>query len=693
MSGRCNGGDLDRVEELTLKDPGLVRRMKSLCPTSLRGHPEHLALGSKNLVTRQMDFDFIGSRYRAANTREASSLASESIISLLYGWSRRYQRLGTFFEGKEGLNLVTLTALLDIRQKLGQGRHCDRFREFIDRAQGEICKRLDILDVAPEGLQGLSGVSGKVAGLLPLLELHNDALTLAAGIMDSGSDNPERALSVVDNASLPILMLALGEIGRMQRDRLAGNILLVLRDRLFDAEKGGFRNCRINKGELLVQSTYCTHPFLLIGLVAIAGRIEMPHAGSDLSAPIPEHIRSAWARAPLLYRPMRTSQAEILACFSRGDEIALLRQDNIWVSSFSLLSWLVHYHTIEPLLESYGGGASIDFMAVEELFFALLEEMAHAAATAMIRVAPWPWGMRYAMTIRHDVDRIPDPAVFKRLTGFHTHNKLAVSWYWLPWRLDTQQMQWQMEAGHEIGLHSVRARDKNREIAMLEAPMGGLSRVEGETFHGTAADFWIGYPSVRLAAEAGLGHTELALNMLQFPYASFPWMDSNGEIRLLQGPVGITYNASTDVDKGQIRKSARIGDIGYVREWAARGLAITLLNHPDINFARLVEYVEALPEGGRLNWTAGKVAKWWRSTHCLDRLRITGRDGKFQIAAQDDLEGLTLEFFLPPGRQTGPPMLDGTPAGQDAWKLDPDGMLRLRLNLRAGHRRTVQLCD
>jgi hypothetical protein len=327
----------------------------------------------------------------------------------------------------------------------------------------------------------------------------------------------------------------------------------------------------------------------------------------------------------------------IVSVAVEGTEIPLLWQrGKVVATGFQLLAHLVHMHTVEPVSEPFTAFRSTDALVLEYLLMHVLGTALARSAPRTVHVGPWPWGATYALTIRHDVDRVLEPNQFSRLFEFERKHGLAVSWFWLPDRLEADQLAvLEGDSSHEIALHAIRVDNKARELDVLKA---AVSRpILGEAIHG-AGDGWLGYLGIRAAIHAGLLYTELAPSIADCPYARYPWVDAEGRIGS-DRIIGVTYNISIDG-----RLGTQPGSEG------GPGLYRQLLNHPDLNFDRLKNWVEALPVDGRINWTCEQVARWWRATHSVGQLtfrhapQTSAEELRFEVAALERIDDVELRL-------------------------------------------------
>jgi hypothetical protein len=89
-----------------------------------------------------------------------------------------------------------------------------------------------------------------------------------------------------------------------------------------------------------------------------------------------------------------------------------------------------------------------------------------------------------------------------------------------------------------------------------------------------------------------------------------------------------------------------------VPRWIERGGLLQVMNHPDLNVDELFSFLASLPETGRLDWTAGDAAAWWRRSHVGDELTVTTRPAgdAIEVWSASGVDDLALELLLPDGR-------------------------------------------
>lgn len=686
--GLASGGEPVRLNgspRLELIDAKLRSDLGRRSPAVMGANPQHLTLDDKALTTREMEFDFIGARFKAMAASRSAESAAAMLISVLQVFKRRFERNGFLFEDI-GFDLWMALSLQLVATKLSHGRYEDQFQGFIRQAIQATLRRYATCNVSQEQRQKLDLIRGQLDGSENRRLLFDDANAQrnAKRILRQVEQDPRAELDTILLSAFPriniaTLLLAVAMLPEQGADEIRERMFRHLRDRFYKPHLGGFGVAATLDGTFQIGEGIVSHPHIARALAILSGPIEMPHFGDLSRASFTRRQIDAWDQAPLVHQKLIADGWDVIAEFAGSAEPALLQRGRCILTSFPLLAWITYYHTVGPLPDAYDVASSAGFMGAEELLVLCLERLAGHSERPVPRVAPWPWGFDYVLNIRHDVDRIPDPETFERLMQFHQSNRHGVTWCWLPWRLDPQMMSAQRQAGHEIALHAVRSLEKAQELRSVSQAAAG-AEVVGEAFHGSAADYWLGALSVQTAIETGLSYTEFALNVFLFPYCAYPWLESDGTVSLRRGATGITESATTDDHQADVRKERLIVNVACVKEWAHRGLAIVLLNHPDMNFDRLQSMVDELPRSGRLNWTARQIADWWQRTHQVDHLSWEWDGNVLVVTSTEDI--VDLSMILPATKRVME--VDGDHDPDPRLDHGPGGEVRLRLSLKAG---------
>jgi len=362
-----------------------------------------------------------------------------------------------------------------------------------------------------------------------------------------------------------------------------------------------------------------------------------------------EHI-TKWSNTPYWIEKYQCQGATEEVRFVKDDfeSSIFFRKGRILASSFQVLSYLVHYHTAEPLEDVFFDCDTVSQRIVEIILFGLFVNQTCRYKTTFLQVAAWPWGKKYCLTLRHDVDRIPKKEIFDQLLNFEKEEKLGVSWYWIPERIDKDYMGHIEECGQEIGLHTMKIEKKKEELQNIEKFLETQNKIYGECLHGGGGggDYWIGYPVIKKAIEGGLEYTEGLSTIYDYPHR-FPVMTAEGHIEL--GDILVTsHSRSVDAFPKENKKKF---DTLLKRslEYVNNGYYFMLLNHPDKNFESLVEFIHSLPPE-RVDWTCRQTVQWWNKTHCRENLTIEREVEEdsifFHIYAKEDVEDLKICFHI-----------------------------------------------
>lgn len=522
-------------------------------------------------------------------------------------------------------------------------------------------------------LSGLTAAEGPDDGLQDRL-----SLSLEEGAV-------ERPRGVVE---LLLLAAALRNVGRAdEADALFRRCL----QEAWDAEKGAFRKGAFVEDGFRAHEGWVNQPWIALALLDIAGPVAPALSAAGDDSPEAE-TRRIWAETPCRIASYLVTDGQALAevLGPEGRRAGLVQRGRFVSSSFQVLSWLVHQHTMPPLELPLFDCPSQESMILEWLVFGIFERMLVDAGRAALRVHAWPWDKRYCLTLRHDVDRLPEEAQLDLLLGLAREQQLGVTWFWIADRLSEPQITRQVQAGQEIALHAVDTANKDEEKRLLEEVLAGQAQVHGESLHVGGSDYWRGAGSVQASAAAGLAYGEFVPTILDLPYAGFPILRSDGTVDVIEGPVGITQTASTDSIPGQTRKATFISDLELIDERARNGGYVCLLNHPDMNFDKLRGWLAALPDCGRLDWTCRQVAAWWHATHRKAALRVQRVQGDpatlvYQLTSRSRLVDLELRLIAMPGTVTAVMLTDdeGREQAVDLVESSDDRSLRIRLQLFA----------
>ena len=403
--------------------------------------------------------------------------------------------------------------------------------------------------------------------------------------------------------------------------------------------------------------------------------------------PITQAQAEAWRRPS--WAPRRwsaDSSVSVLArWFPAGSEEAtpgVVRSGNVFACSFGLLAFLGQAHTSEPFTgpEYRNCERSTGF---ETLLLALLDQMHALAGVERARVLPWPRGVRWAMSVRHDFDRPLTPGQVAAVLAGHAQAGTSATWYWRARHLTGVRMALRRFRGNTNGLNELKSvggpmeafrpfrRSPGNEAIRLVASAGGhevalhtdllwagtederqiIESVIGERIAGTCAHGdpdcfrFQGAPNVLWAETNGMSYTELIdhANFHPHRYATLRPDGSVDALAVLCLPHHESFDRSTtpgDVASEEL--------LAAVDRWRDVGGMLQVMNHPDQNTSELFELLAELPAAGRIDLTAGEAADWWRRTHVRDNVELV-RQGNdtWAISTRHEVSGMVVEFLYP----------------------------------------------
>jgi hypothetical protein len=382
--------------------------------------------------------------------------------------------------------------------------------------------------------------------------------------------------------------------------------------------------------------------------------------------PLSAEVAAAWRQISWTVEKWTvTDDVEVLADGRRsaGDEPypAIVRHGRLVGIPVGLLEYVGRLQTSEP---SLGGDwpTSPRGVGLETLVMALIDMVFAASGLARLRVRPWPHGARWAMSVRHDVDRpITVDEVYEILAA-HRRAGSAATWYWRarhatpPRQLVSRRPRVRQASallavaatpGHEVALHSEKPYVDHHERRVVERQLG--APVVGVAAHGAPDCFrYQGAPNVLWAEREGLLYTELIQHAHFHPHR-FAALRQNG-VTALDRLVCLPHHVSFDrgMRPGETYAERVLGQAEAMR---AGGGFFQLMNHPDLHRTELFETLASIPTHDCFVATARCVADWWLRSHT--EVRATAdRSGSWSVASEHPVAGLTFEVLAPDGYVT-----------------------------------------
>ena len=469
---------------------------------------------------------------------------------------------------------------------------------------------------------------------------------------------PRRRLTLAEAALCSLVFTVLGETSKAER------ALHLCLEAGFDMESGRFNNVLLGPKGHEPLPHHTLSPFLALAFLAVLDNSrEPPFVGLSFRDRYGAERVDRWHAAPHRLQRYHVTDGEMVATLHGDAEgPAVVRKGKRLCFTFEALSYIVYYHTMHPLDGPFTDCDASGAMALEALFLTLLHQQAAQLGVGMIKLEPWPWGHDYCLTLRHDVDRIPDETTHEALLSVETEAGLGVSWFWLPNRLRPDLIARQEAAGHEIALHALKHEDKERELAAVTTCLTRQQRICGEFIHGGGGgEYWLGHPSVEAARKAGLTYGEGMSTYYDYPYR-FPFLAADGRV-CIEPLISLSHSMSLDLAAPEGGGDTWPWPQHRVEAALHNGFYLMVLNHPDKHLNRLRQLLSELPAQGRLNWTCKQVAEWWHATHRRDGLSLA-RDGQsadarvYVVQADQDVEDLALRLVGMEAREAH--MDDGT---------------------------------
>ncbi len=337
-----------------------------------------------------------------------------------------------------------------------------------------------------------------------------------------------------------------------------------------------------------------------------------------------------------------------------GRSVLLFRKANLVVSTFELFSYLVQDYTAETMHHEYAFSNDRypwEILLVHYMLSSLQQQLLDQAQAggvlrdlAAIRIAPWPYGKQYAVTVRHDVDRIPKDPSFPRLLEIGRQATVGVYSCFLASTANAKTITQFEKNNAEIAYHSMHLEPEARtEINAIEKhsskPMRGFFVHGNPGFYG-----WRGAANWEIAQELGFEYCENLSSMRYFPGRAFK-LDDNGSLKAYPF-VCLPHHISFDKNKTVNRANEITRSVQVI---ARNQMHLILMNHPDLHNQAFMQFLtENLPED-YIGWTALEVSRWWRKTHFSENLQYeVSWENRWRaeivLRTDEPIPGLTLEI-------------------------------------------------
>jgi SAM-dependent methyltransferase len=332
---------------------------------------------------------------------------------------------------------------------------------------------------------------------------------------------------------------------------------------------------------------------------------------------------------------------------------AIVRSGSVVACCFGLFSFLAQAHTTPP-----ARGADTNHgprtEGLEAVLLALIDGCLARAGMPRARVLPWPAGATWVLSVRHDVDRRQPAAEIRAIVERHGRLGTSATWYWRASQLRGRGAAAAIRAvadadHHEVAHHTEQLyrADGADERTRIERAAG--RHVLGTSAHGDPRCFrWQGAPNVLHAADNGYAYTEFLSHAHLLPHR-FVAPAGDGSVAV-RDVICLPHHDSFDRGTGP-GETHREQLAPTVERFRRNGGLLQILNHPDIHADELFSWLAELPREGRLDWTAGEAAVWWRRTHVAGAVELRREpDGRIGVTSREPVRGLVIELRHPDGR-------------------------------------------
>ncbi|MDA9224943.1 sulfotransferase, partial [Tateyamaria sp.] len=372
-----------------------------------------------------------------------------------------------------------------------------------------------------------------------------------------------------------------------------------------DRNKGAFFHLELRDSA----KHYASNPVVTLFLILVAPKLKLKNWQNYQFETLSQKGFAYWKLPPLArhYHPRKSPSGTLASVTSssakKWQKAAIWQDENIVMLGYHILTLLGHAQSIAPMTTPLRDSNHHFLLILEHALFEIINS---ALAIELHKAMP-------KLIVRHDVDRILDDKTFERLTHEYQRRGVRASWYWIYNRTHKKHMGRLIELGHEICLHGLFNADKKKEANAIEKVSN--SYVIGESYHGSGADYTLGAASSMATIEAGMFHSELNPFDYSLSSCAFPFVNDDAIIGFARGCTNITFSYSTDAAPSSRKRSVSETPI-FALALLKAGYSVCILNHPDLNFDKLMNFLDQAEAIGVNYVTAQDVAEE-NQTKCL----------------------------------------------------------------------------
>lgn len=321
--------------------------------------------------------------------------------------------------------------------------------------------------------------------------------------------------------------------------------------------------------------------------------------------------------------------ASTLQTFEGGDEKLLdidgkavfLRTGNALVSGFPIVNLICQRlgcaRLPHPWRKATGerNGENLELL----LLFALAR-VARKSGLPLVSMDPWPAGVRYPVTLRHDVDRPVEAADWERLLEWQNRLGVKPTWYYLAKNIDHERMAQTAKLGHEIAFHytNLETCGADEAMALRRAAGDAGGEIAGMSCHG--GNFH-GARDIEWAVENKFDYSELLTRCSFFPFRPV-YLENENVVASSASIFSVARHLSVDKKMTPPEADFNYGEQTKYTRQRLNAHAV-IMNHPDINFEALASAYQSYLAPGVESWTQDETIKWWRASHAGEAVSVT----------------------------------------------------------------------
>lgn len=295
-----------------------------------------------------------------------------------------------------------------------------------------------------------------------------------------------------------------------------------------------------------------------------------------------------------------------------------------------ILDVLARYDAIPPYARGYPGVSDwAHTVDLETWIVSAATELALSGGLSITRLRRWPHPFRWALTVRHDVDRaLAEPArapkylkkawyerEIRRRLRLYRRLALSSTWFWLGTALDVQRMRYIASRGQEVALHTEATSPDSlkKELERIQHALG--TRVRGLSAHGGA----------KAPGHLGLHHIDWAMDAnLEYGERIGGGLFMGPAIVLREGtPACVPFMLPGQHIGTESGVESHESNVEKAMEWLARviryGGHAVVMNHPDVHFDSLRTVLESAAASHPWNGTLAEVTSWGRVVQFAER--------------------------------------------------------------------------